>query len=409
MELDMPIKEANPLIWTLWNYTDGIARPGLGWSEHQEITQRTKEAEVIRLLDEGHNPNETFRDCTAISVAIMMRFHDVVDRLLAGGADVRHPANFENSVIYKWITRSIIHRSMNDAYALREVDVFHRLLHAGADVHMRDEDGNSFLHVAQKHVNPFAITALVAAGIDINTQNNDGKSVLHHSIHNWQMEAFNAVLAASPNVNARDHAGYTALYYAIKGSKLTPRDPCESQATLGIIRRLIEANAATDFIDSEGNSLLHLAMYWGYNEKFFMSFHESLAIRHQLVALLIERGLDVNARNHLGQTPLMLAVDRCDVNSIRHLCAVPGIDRNARDLMRCTAMYRAMKAKDSIVKYETRPMDLLPAPLRLARSSRHDTIPFIPTTDNYNTIIELLSSPGQSPGIERPCLQGLSS
>ena len=389
MELDLLIKETNPLIWTLWNYTDGIARPGLSWSEHAEITQHAKEAEVIRLLDEGHDPNETFRDTSAISVAIMMRFHDVVDRLLAAGADVRHPANFENSVIYKWIGRT--HGQIDDETALRELDVFHRLLHAGADVHMRDENGNSFLHVAQRNVKPHAITALVAAGIDINTQNNDGKTVLHHSIHNWRMEGFNAVLAASPNVNARDHANYTALYYAIKGSRLMPDSPCESQATLGIIRRLIEANAATDFTDSEGNSLLHLAMYWGYNEKFFMSFHESLAIRHELVALLIGCGLNVNARNHFGQTPLMLAVDRCDVKSIRHLCAVPGIDLNARDLMRYTAMYRAIRAKEGIVKYETRPMERVLAPLPLTRSSRHDTIPFIPTTDDYTAIIELLS------------------
>lgn len=425
MQLNLPTKEANPLIWTMWYYTDGIARPGLTWMEHQAVTQRAKVVETIRLLDAGCDPNETHENSTAISVAIMMSFHEVVDKLLEAGADVKHPANFKNSVINKWIGRT--HGQIDDASALRELDVFHKLLHAGADVHMRDENGNTFLHVAQRYVNPYAITALVAAGLDINTPNNDGQTVLHHSLSNWRMEAFNAILAASPNINACDHAGHTALYYAIKGSAL---DDHKCQATLDIIRRLIEENAATDITDSEGNSLLHLAMCWGYNETPFMSHHQQLAIRHKLVALLIERGLDVNARNHLGQTPLMLAVDICDLESVRHLCAAPGIDLSARDLMGYTAMYRATKALGSIEKYETCSIDLNPnlrfgfrtlskatpcddrsaeltapqspkgrckdlipdmTPLPLTRSRCIDSIPFTPTIDDYKAMIELLS------------------
>jgi len=386
MQFNPLTKEANPIIWTLYQCHDPSATLA-SWNVRVQSNKRAKIAEAIRLLDDGYDPNEKLDDDTAIGIAMWMGLHEVVDRLLTAGADVTHPVGFKNSVIYKWIALS----KANDDTAPEKGVVLQKLLRAGADLYMRDENGDSFLHAAEKHVNPYAITALVAAGLDINTTNNDGRTVLHHSIHNWRMEALNAVLAASPDVNARDHANYTALSYAIKGLKFMLGDTTDAQATLDVIRRLIEENAATDFIDSEGNSLLHLAMNWGYNKMPYMSFHQTLAIRHELVALLIERGLDVNARNHLGQTPLMLAISACDVDSVRHLCAIPGIDRSARDLMGNTAMKRAILAKTSAEKYETRPVELVPIMPLLSRSSHSDSIPFIPTTDHYNTIIELLS------------------
>jgi ankyrin repeat protein len=259
------------------------------------------------------------------------------------------------------------------------------LLRAGADINMRDEAGNTFLHFAQHRTNPVVMKILLNAGLDINVKNNEGQTVLHNCIHNWRMETIDVILAAAPDMNARDNAGNTALYYAIKGKKFSPDSECESQATLNVIRRLIEANAATDFVDSEGNSLLHLAMNWSENSSNMTYWASKLYSRANLVTLLIERGLHVNARNHLGQTPLMLVIDKGDLDTIRRLCAVPGIDRNARDIMGNTALYRAQQAQMSIGTSPVVPISFMQ---QLANDINYT---MTSTHDHYAEIIRLLT------------------
>ena len=394
MNLEPFTKETNPLIWTMYYHTDpAVSSNGLLFRPMyaQEADQRAKVVEVIRLLDSGSNPNETHGGKSAIYCAIMIGLYELVDRFLDAGVDVTHAADMKSSVIDAMTTR---HSSNTmEEQILIEGPLLQRLLLAGTDIYMRDAEGNTFLHHAQHHVNPAMMKLLLDAGLDINAKNNEGRTVLHNCIHNWRMETVNVILAASPDMNARDNAGNTALYYAIKGSKFTPDSTFESQATLDVIRRLIEANAATDFVDSEGNSLLHLAMHWGYNNMPYLSFHQSMQIRPDLTALLIERGLDVNARNHLGQTPLMLAVQACDVDSIRHLCAVPGIDRAARDILRNSAMYYAQQGLRLIREFEERPIDQVPLLPPISRSvAGGNNIPFVATPDDYAQIIELLTA-----------------
>lgn len=403
-------KETNPLIYTMYYHTiHTVPSHGLVFRtmEAQEEDKRAKIVEVIRLLDSGCDPNEMYRGKSAIYYAITIGLHELVDRFLDAGVDIAHVAHIEHSVIYGMIIR--ISFGTIEERILKEGPLLQKLLLRGADIHMRDADGNTFLHLAQSHINPTMMKLLLDAGLDINSKNNEGRTVLHNCISNWRMETVNVILAAAPDMNARDNAGYTVLYYAIKGLTFMPRVVFEdmpdftsniTQATLPLIRLLIEAKAATDFIDSDGNSLLHLAMYWGNNDAPYMSYNQSLQKRSDLVALLIECGLDVNARNHLGQTPLMLAVLACDVDSIRHLCAVPGIIRNAHDILRNSALSLAKHGLHQIKFHEDRSIDLVPPmqpllpqeqPLSRAFAG-NENISFIATSDDYTQIIHLITA-----------------
>lgn len=398
-------KETNPLIYSMYFNTNQIARSVLLCPMGAQETQRAKVIEVNRLLDSGSDPNEMYRGKSAIYYAILLGLHELVDRFLDAGVQVSHAADIEHSVFHAMVTRTYFEKM--ETRIPKEGLLLQKLLLAGADIHMRDADGNTLLHYAQYHVNPTMIKLLVDAGLDINSKNNEGRTVLHNCISNWRMETINVILAAEPDINARDNAGFTVLYYAIKGIQLDmPRDAMPessryyTRATLDVIRRLIDAKAATDFIDSEGNSLLHLAMYWGYNDKPYMSYHQSLQKRSDLVALLIECGLDANARNHMGQTPLMLAVLACDVDTIRYLCGIPGIVRNAHDIMRNSALSYAEHGLRLSKCHEERSIDLVPPmqpllpyeqPLSRAVAG-NENIPFIATPDDYTQIIHLITA-----------------
>ncbi len=91
--------------------------------------------------------------------------------------------------------------------------------------------------------------------------------------------------------------------------------------------------------------------------------------RDELVELLLEQPtIDVNARNALGETPLMLAINMCDLDTIQLLCT--RADRAAKDIYGCSALDRVKLALQCKLPYGN---------------------PGVDSTDKYNKMIELLT------------------
>lgn len=84
----------------------------------------------------------------------------------------------------------------------------------------------------------------------------------------------------SRDIDAKDHKGITCLGYAVGANRLN------------VTKLLIESKADATKVDSQGNTALHYAAAYG---------------RKDMADYLLSAGLQVNARNHVGLTPLAVA------------------------------------------------------------------------------------------------------
>ncbi len=368
----------NPLIWAIY----------MNHGEESPV----KEAKVQQLLASGADPNEQFDGKSALYYAVKEKLLEIVKILLAAGADINTPAEFENTVLYACINnaRETWYSSFGRPHNIELM--IESLLQAGADLNVRSNTGESLLHIANNKYNPICMTALLNAGLNVDSKDNDGRTTLHYARYDT---IINILINAGADLEACDNDGLTPLQFTITGYKYNPiighNEWLISYGKIDAIRQFIMAGASTTVRDRNDNTLLHLAMYYGYIRlQYWQDAHHNRRYRKDLIELLIEKGLDVNARNSQGETPLMLLVNSCDVESVATLCTVPGIQLYAKDIYGLTALHRVVRSRAAIKEYEddlfSRADNLAVIPL----VHESEINGFIPKVKYYDEILALL-------------------
>ena len=202
---------------------------------------------------------------------------------------------------------------------------FEMCLRLGEDLHARDNDGNTPLHLAVAGENPAAVNLLLNAGVDIAARNNFGATPLHMVANNAGAEIATALLEAGSDVNAADSAGMTPLLASLSPGRRdesladfpqrllalgadptstdtqgrTPLYVAASAEGPEVIRALLAAGADPHALTDQGASVLHPAAAAGSPE---------------VVELLLEAGVDPDSRNDSAQAPLHLAVRESRAN-----------------------------------------------------------------------------------------------
>ena len=137
---------------------------------------------------------------------------------------------------------------------------------------------------------------------------------------------------------------------------------------LGYINDLIELGANLDWINDQGNSVLHIAVHNQKNDlvKLFLkkgvdanirdTWNETplhWAVRHNdlhLIKILFKYGSDVNVMDIVGRTPLIFAVHSNNIGLVRFLLK-KGADPNIQDDDNWTALFWAVRHRSiKIVK-----------------------------------------------------------
>ncbi len=155
-----------------------------------------------------------------------------------------------------------------------------------------------------------------------------------------QFEISDLLLERGADPNATDPRGVTPLMLAARAKTFVhayvKNDDSHSMYhssdvdTSQFVRRLTEAGAEVMAQDDVGNTALHHSFF---RDNFGSSFPA-------ITKILLDAGAEIDAKNHLGQTPLMLACRRKD-DSI-DLLVKRGADVNATDARGRSAIYYAI-------------------------------------------------------------------
>ena len=190
----------------------------------------------------------------------------------------------------------------------------------GTPVDARDEYGATPLHWAAGYGRLPALEALLATGADVHARSYIGFRPLHWwAIWNGAVPVLDALLAAGASIHARDGIGNTPLHEAAERGKLSS------------VRALIDAGADVNAHASVGGGPLMMAAYRGHltvvelllaagadarqrGAAFAHSEEERIDVTPlhmaasggapEVAELLLQHGVDVNATDGYGLTPL---------------------------------------------------------------------------------------------------------
>ena len=169
------------------------------------------------------------------------------------------------------------------------------------------------------------VKQLLAGGADINVKDADGNTPLHMAVLFRRSENLDEILAFNPDIDAKNKEGFTPLLLAVQrmgneeaikyliqnGASLDITDPQGRNALLlsvdsnqrGYIGFLVSNGMNINSQDNNGNTVLHYVYNKVLENNFFIPFAKDLAKD------LLKEGADPHIKNNEGKSPMDLAVE----------------------------------------------------------------------------------------------------
>jgi ankyrin repeat protein len=261
-------------------------------NEHLEI--------VKQLLDHGANIEvEDHVGNVPLHNAVYNRDEPILNLLLSKGADMEKTDR---------MGRTIAHIAVET----EQLDLFLSLMVRGADTRASDIWGQTITHYAAAN----GLETIVDRGLDYTErEDNFGKTALHIAADAGQPGVVEVLLRAGANIEARSISDQTPLYYAAAAGHAS------------VVQQLLEAGANLKARDKYGASILYAAATAGEDAEDTVELlleriehksklgrtllhHAAAAGDKNMVELLIERGVDLDAKTTAGETALYLAMIR---------------------------------------------------------------------------------------------------
>ncbi|MCA7010841.1 ankyrin repeat domain-containing protein [Wolbachia endosymbiont of Tribolium confusum] len=220
---------------------------------------------------------------------------DVVKLLIEKGADV-NAADQDG--------RTPLHFTVENGHR----DIVKLLIKKGADVNAADQDGKTPLHFAAENDHKDVVRLLIKVGAGINAENRDGWTPLHFAAENSHVDIVKLLIEKGANVNAAGRDIWILHRWTLYGGVLygwTPLHLATKDGCVEIVNTLLKAKGINvNAADQDGKTPLHFAAENSHVD---------------IVKLLIEKGADVNAAGQDGRTPLHFAAENSHVDVVKLL------------------------------------------------------------------------------------------
>jgi len=188
----------------------------------------------------------------------------------------------------------------SDGEEARSIEFF---LANGADPDQADNEGNSSLMNAAKYNDLEIISLLLAKSKNVNAVNKKGHTALTNAVYQNTPAAISALIGSGAEIDVRDKDGNSLVYYLVESYLPSEPSAFEEKA------ELLESNGVRLTAEQgNGNTFFHLA-----------------AEQNQIELLKKAQtlGLDVNAQNSDGFTPLHLAAMKTEnIEILKYLVSI---------------------------------------------------------------------------------------
>lgn len=216
-----------------------------------------------------------------------------------------------------------------------ELPVFEYLIQLGLDVKLTNEEGSNVLHyLANGNRNETVFNYLIQQDVDVQKVNNEGNTPLMNAVIRNNKVGISALFERSNDIKIINDKGHNLLTYAMrnKNQELT--------------EELLKKNADYTLIDASGDNLItHLVTTFQpdglnfFNQYYTYLVNKGIAVQshtiHQatimenefLVNKILTSGVDINAKNKDGVTPLQLAAMKGDHTEFLRFLIDKGADK----------------------------------------------------------------------------------
>ncbi|MBO4349339.1 MAG: ankyrin repeat domain-containing protein, partial [Proteobacteria bacterium] len=284
---------------------------------------------------------------------------DAFKQLIENGADIKAVDNHHNTLLHAALNPEVLSflhglgldiNAQNDdgqtpIFFAESADALKWYIDHGADVKVTDKHGNNLLH--SKTFNPEMRGMMLNYNLDINAKNEEGQTPLFF-VDLKNTDLLSAYIKAGADINARDKHGNTIVHYQFApkeswklllqsgfhiNTKNDQKEPAwfarykqeciqsghswhayyDDEDEENILDAYLELGADVNVHDKYGNTLLHRTLKCGkIGDKEIDCYDESLQFSKSRIEKLIKAGIDVNARNEEGFTPIFSCISHDD-------------------------------------------------------------------------------------------------
>jgi ankyrin repeat protein len=235
-----------------------------------------------------------------------------------------------------------------------QLEITELLLANGADITVKNADGDTPLHLAAASGLDDVVELLLSKNAPIDVENNAGKRPLTLTTTRDCDKAMELLLNAGADINAQLlGVGGTALHYACRycaprclqmlldrkadtecmdTGGFPPINLAASRERWRAVETLIQSGVNINWEESDGSTLLHYAIK---------------SDKENIVRLLLERDPNIEAQDSDGKTPLIIAATRCCVPIMELLLKANANINTQRNGIGGTALHYAVINADS--------------------------------------------------------------
>ena len=182
----------------------------------------------------------------------------------------------------------------------KNLELVKLLVEKGAKVNaLSNYSKETALFEAAEENNYEIVKYLLEHGANPNIKNKYGEIVLHN-LSDEDISIYKILVEHGADINIKDDYGYTSLAMAAALSRIDA------------VKLFLDYNPDFSVCSKDGNNFFHMMMYWSLQHEVHGVSDSGCwivgdGLNNELVELLVEKGVDINARNVEGLTPIQIA------------------------------------------------------------------------------------------------------